>query len=420
MSEEEKPIVIVGGGICGLATALALHRKGIRSKVLEKAETLRTEGGGIGLHPNAWRALDQLGVGHHLRLKAIPLLMVRDIILSNGTQREESFRNTEFRCLKRSDLIETMAENLPSGTIRFGCQIVKMESDPINSSHTILHLQDGTIIKAKVVIGCDGVNSVVGDRLELKPTKRFNLCGVGGLTNYPNGHGFSNEFLRIRGNHMLVGRLPIDDKLVYWFVARPRTPQDTMISKEPKLFRDSTMELIKDYPEGFPELIKKCDLDSLKFNSLRHRAPWDILLESFRKGTVTVAGDAMHVMGPFIGQGGAAALEDAIVLGRCFEQEMAVKPMVAAGLDSERSSKNNWDKKKQEEEEKVMSKKFEKAIDRYVKERKMRILRLATQTYLIGTLLQTTSPVTKFLSSILLFIFFVTVANHTLYDCGRL
>ncbi|XP_043711237.1 monooxygenase 1-like [Telopea speciosissima] len=412
MSEEEKPIVIVGGGICGLATALALHRKGIRSKVLEKAETLRTEGGGIGIQPNAWRALDQLGVGHHLRLKAIPLLMAREIILSNGTQREESFMNTEFRCLKRSDLIETMAENLPSGTIRFGCQIVKMESDPINSSHTILHLQDGTVIKAKVVIGCDGVNSVVGAWLELKPTKRFNLCGVVGFTNYPNGHGFGNEFLRIRGDHMLLGRLPIDDKLIYWFVARPRTPQDTMVSKEPKLLRDSTMELIKDYPAEIPEVIKNCDLDSLLLVSLRYRAPWDILLESFRKGTVTVAGDAMHVMGPFVGQGGAAALEDAVVLGRCFAQEMVVNPM--------ESNKSSWDWKKQEEEEKAMLKRIEKAIDRYVKERKMRILRLAPQTYLIGTLLQTTSPVTKFFSFILVLIFFAIFPNHSLYDCGQL
>ncbi|XP_043711238.1 monooxygenase 1-like [Telopea speciosissima] len=412
MSEEEKPIVIVGGGICGLATALALHRKGIRTTVIEKAESLRTEGGGIAIQPNGWRALDQLGVGHHLRLKSIPIFLGRDIILSNGTQQEESFRNAENRCLKRSDLIEIMAENLPSGTIRFGCQIVRMESDPINSSHTILYLQDGTAIKAKVVIGCDGVNSVVGDWLKLKPTKRFNLCGVVGFTNYPNGHGFGNEFVRIRGDHILAGRIPIDDKLIYWFVARPRTPHDTMVSKEPKLLRDSTKELIKDYPAEMPEVIKNCDLDSLLLVSLRHRAPWDILLESFRKGTVTVAGDAMHVMGPFVGQGGAAALEDAVVLGRCFAQEMIVNPM--------ESNKSSWDRKKQEEEEKAMSKRIEKAIDRYVKERKMRILRLATQTYLIGTLLQTTSPVTKLLSFILVLIFSVIVANHTLYDCGWL
>ncbi|GMH24890.1 hypothetical protein Nepgr_026733 [Nepenthes gracilis] len=60
-------IVIVGGGICGLAAALALHRKGIRSVVLERAESLRAAGFAITIHSNGRRALDQLGIGPKLR-----------------------------------------------------------------------------------------------------------------------------------------------------------------------------------------------------------------------------------------------------------------------------------------------------------------------------------------------------------------
>ncbi|KAJ4967696.1 hypothetical protein NE237_014397 [Protea cynaroides] len=411
---EEKEIVIVGGGICGLATALALHRKGIKSRVIEKATYLRTEGAGLGIHSNGWHALDQLGVAHLLRPKAIPILSFREIFLSNGTQQQESFKDAEFRCLKRSDLLEILAENLPSDTIRFGCQIVKMESDPI-TSHTILHLQDGTVVRAKVVIGCDGVHSVVGDWLDLKPTRLFNIRMVIGFTNYPEGHGFDNEFLRFRGDGIRAGRIPINENLIFWFVGRPPTPQDATVLKESKLLRDSTIELIKDFPDEMSEAIKKCDLDSLTLISLRHRAPWDILLEKFRKGTVTVAGDAMHVMGPFIGQGGAAALEDAVVLARCLAQEMV--------MNTERSGKDSskWKEGvKEEDEEKAKSKRIEKAIDRYVKERRMRILRLSTQTYLIGTLLQTKSSVTKFMSFIILFTLFTTIAHHTRYNCGHL
>ncbi|KAJ4968969.1 hypothetical protein NE237_015670 [Protea cynaroides] len=349
MSEEE--IVIVGGGISGLATALALHR------------------------------------------------------------------DAEFRCLKRSDLLEIMAKNLPSDTISFGCQLVKMEYDPI-TSRTMLHLQNGTFIWAKVVIGCDGLHSVVSDWLDLKPPRLFNMCAVLGFTNYPEGHGFGNEYLRIRGDHILVGRFPINDNLIHWFVGRPRTPQDTTVAKESKLLRASTMELIKDFPEEISEVVKKCDLDLVTFFSLRHRAPWDLPLEKFRKGTVTVAGDAMHVMGPFIGQGGAAALEDAVVLGRCLAQEMVMNPE-RSGMNSFKWKKHE-EEEEEEEEEKAKSKRIEKAIDRYVKERKMRILRLSTETYLVGTLLQTKSSVTKLLSFVILFIFFTFIGNHTLYDCGHL
>ncbi|PON78968.1 FAD-binding domain containing protein [Parasponia andersonii] len=87
-AEEIIDIAIVGAGICGLATALALHRKGIRSVVLERSETLRAWGAAISILTNGWRALDQLGVGSKLRPTALPLQGVRDIWLDSNKQRE--------------------------------------------------------------------------------------------------------------------------------------------------------------------------------------------------------------------------------------------------------------------------------------------------------------------------------------------
>ncbi|MFS7951612.1 putative 3-hydroxybenzoate 6-monooxygenase [Helianthus anomalus] len=71
MYDEE--VVIIGAGISGLATALALHKKGIKSIVMERSETLRNDGSAIGIRPNGWRALDQLGVAEILRRTSIPL-----------------------------------------------------------------------------------------------------------------------------------------------------------------------------------------------------------------------------------------------------------------------------------------------------------------------------------------------------------
>lgn len=62
----EEEVVIVGAGIAGLATALALKRLGIPSLVLERSDALRTTGASLTLFPNAWRALDSLGVAHKL------------------------------------------------------------------------------------------------------------------------------------------------------------------------------------------------------------------------------------------------------------------------------------------------------------------------------------------------------------------
>lgn len=71
---EEQEIVILGAGICGLSTALALHRKGIPSLVLERSDSLRQTGAAISILDNGWRALDQLGVGAELRKKSVPIL----------------------------------------------------------------------------------------------------------------------------------------------------------------------------------------------------------------------------------------------------------------------------------------------------------------------------------------------------------
>ncbi|CAL5416734.1 unnamed protein product [Camellia sinensis] len=96
-------------------------RRGMTSIVLERAETLRTTGASIGMQSNGWHALDQLGVGLKLRQTAIPVLRI---------------------------LVKTLANELPVGTIRFGCQIIDVQMDPFTSL-PILQLNDGTVIKAK-------------------------------------------------------------------------------------------------------------------------------------------------------------------------------------------------------------------------------------------------------------------------------
>ena len=78
-----------------------------------------------------------------------------------------------------------------------------------------------------VVIGCDGVNSIVADMVGLRPMRLllFSTCVARGFTNYPNGHQFASEFVVISRGQVQLGRIPVSDKLVYWFVTRLRTNQ---------------------------------------------------------------------------------------------------------------------------------------------------------------------------------------------------
>ena len=112
----------------------------------------------------------------------------------------------------------------------------------------------------------------------------------------------------------------------------------------------------------------------------------------------------MHVMGPFLGQGGAAALEDAVVLGRCLAEVMCTNSSLHG---------NGWSKQMQTQ--------VGMALDKYAKERKMRVLRLSIQSYLRGlTLEPLPSPVKLVVLTILFVFFFGNSLGHAQYDCGKL
>ncbi|XP_073226092.1 monooxygenase 1-like isoform X1 [Cicer arietinum] len=400
----ENEVVIVGGGICGLATALALHRKRIRSLVLEKSEKLRATGAAIIVQANGWHALDQLGIGSTLRQTAIAIQRGMFTSLSEKEPKELAFGiNQEFRCLKRTDLIKAIANCLPMETIRTGCEVLSIELDPV-TRYPHLMLSNGTILQAKliyqVVIGCDGVNSTIANMVGLHQTKllRFSTCVARGFTKYPNGHQFASEFALISRGQIQLGRIPVTHNLVYWFLTRPTTSQDSIISKDLPLIRQSLVESMEGFPILTIDMIRSCKLNSLHLTyDLKYRPPWDLLLNNFKKGTIVVAGDAMHATGPFIAQGGSASIEDAIVLARCLAQKMHNSTKVIIDHNV-----------------------IEEAFDKYVKERKMRIFWLSLHTFLVGKKLDTKSLMVRAVFLAIMFVLFRDPDCHSRYNCGTL
>ncbi|KAF8694195.1 hypothetical protein HU200_038322 [Digitaria exilis] len=389
--EDIHGIAIVGGGISGLATSLALHRKGIRSLVLEKSETLRAEGVAITIHANGWRALDSLGVGAELRELATLITTPKPL-----SREHQCFNQVlvavrdELRCLTRKDLIETLANSLPSGAIRFGCHIVAIDAADASSHGAVLTTVDGSTIKAKVLIGCDGANSVVAKFLGLSMPVQLPCLDILGLTRYPQGHPFGSEYLNILGKGYAFGQIPITENIVHFYVNMPN-PSSTATNKDAGRGKDYVLRKLQECqcPAEIVEKIRGIDPESMKIlTKIWYMPPWRLVLGRFQRGTVTLAGDAMHVMGPFNGQGGSVALEDAVVLARSLSMAVPAGGGVAIGM--------------------------------YVRERRPRVAKLSLECFVIGTLLGTKSLVKRLICVAVLAVLGNMSGFKANYDCGPL
>lgn len=225
MEEEGSPdIIIVGAGISGLSTAVGLHRLGIRSMVLESSETLRATGFAFTTWFNAWKAMEALGVSQHIRSLHDRLEGWVVGTISAGTPPTEMLfpesEEYESRCVQRKLLLEALAGELPEETIRFSSKVVHIE---LSGCYKKVHLSDGTILKTKVLVGCDGVYSVVGKWLGFKNPATTARLAIRGLTHFPEGHGFGKRFFQFYGDGVRSGFIPCDHNTVYWFLTHTST-----------------------------------------------------------------------------------------------------------------------------------------------------------------------------------------------------
>lgn len=399
-------IVIAGAGLAGLATALGLHRKGVRCLVLESSPALRASGFAFTTWTNAFRALDALGVGDKIREHH--LLYERMIAFSAATGEaaaEVSLKIQsksgphEIRCVKRDFLLRTLADELPEGTIRYSAKVVAMEEDGVGGAKT-LHLADGSTIKAKVVIGCDGVNSVVAQWLGLPKPILSRRSATRGLAEYPGGHGFGPEILQFIGHGFRSGVLPCSDTSVYWNYTWYPSPADGDAEESVGKMRSHVVAKLRGakVPAEALEVVERSEMSDVASSPLRFRSPLALVRGSISRGGVCVAGDALHPMTPELGQGGCAALEDGVVLARCLGKAFAL-------LGQER------------DEGRVVT----AALEEYAAARRWRSIQLITAAYVVGFIQQSNNAVVRFVRdrflSRLLSKTLVAMAD---YDCGAL
>ncbi|XP_009608102.1 monooxygenase 2-like [Nicotiana tomentosiformis] len=362
--DRKEDIVIIGAGIAGLATAVSLQRLGIRTLVLEQAESLRTGGTSLTLFKNGWKALDAIGVGNDLRTQ---FLEIQGMVVKSEDGRElRSFRfkdedeSQEVRAVERRVLLETLASKLPPDAISFSSKLENIERS--ENGETMLELEDGIRISAKILIACDGIRSPVAKWMGFPEPNYVGHCAFRGLAYFPEGQPFEPKVNYIYGRGVRAGYVPVSETKVYWFICYNNSSPGPKII-DPSILRQQAEQLVRNWPTDLINLIKLTPDDTIIRSSLVDRWLWPSVSPPASTGSIVLVGDSWHPMTPNLGQGGCCALEDSIVLSKKLVEAIKYKRISV-----------------------------EDALKAYETERWPRIFPLTLRAYLVGALLQWENP----------------------------
>lgn len=317
-SNATRSAIVVGGGIGGLAAALALARANVRVLLLEQAPQIGEIGAGIQLGPNAFTALDALGAGEAARNRAVftDSLTLMDATNAKPVARietSERFRErfgNPYGVIHRADIhlsiLEAVKDN-PLIQFRTDTQIMSLEHNERGA--TVID-QHGERYSADAVIGCDGVKSAVRAALigdEPRVTGHVVYRAVVDVDNMPKDLQI-NAPVVWAGPHCHLVHYPLRGGRQYNLVV-------TFHSREQEVWgvRDGSKEEVLSYFEGVHALPRQM-LDrptSWKRWATADRDP----VEQWSFGCATILGDAAHPMTQYMAQGACQALEDAVTLG---------------------------------------------------------------------------------------------------------
>ncbi len=314
----QQPVIVCGGGIGGLAAALALTRQGYAVKVLEQSPKLGEIGAGIQLGPNAFSAFDALGVGERARGRAVYTdeMVMHDAIdetlvgrIPTGAAFRQRFGNP-YAVIHRADVHLSLLEGARASDrieVATSTTVQRVEQD--DSGVTVFDTQGGSH-RGVAVIGADGVKSAVrrqyvGD--EARVSGHVVYRAVVERKDFPPDLQWNAASIWVGPNCHLV-HYPLRGGEQYNVVVTFHSRQAEQWS-----VTEGSREEVQSYFEGIcPKARQLIDLPrSWKRWATADRDP----IGQWTYGRATLLGDAAHPTLQYLAQGACMALEDAVTLG---------------------------------------------------------------------------------------------------------
>ena len=312
------PVIVAGGGIGGLAAALALVRQGFRVTVLEQAPEIGEIGAGIQLGPNAFHAFDALGIGDKARARAVytDYMVMHDAIdeyrvgyIPTGEAFRQRFGNP-YAVIHRVDVHKSLLEGAQeTGRVEFftSTRVERIEQD---ADSVTVHCGNGKTYRGQALIGADGVKSVVRQQFVGDParvTGHVVYRAVVDKKDFPEDLQWNAASIWVGPNCHLV-HYPLRGGEQYNVVVTFHSRQ-----QEEWGVTEGSKEEVQSYFQGICAKARQLiDLPkSWKRWATADREP----IGQWTYGRVTLLGDAAHPTTQYMAQGACMAMEDAVTLG---------------------------------------------------------------------------------------------------------
>lgn len=305
-------ITIIGAGIGGLTTAIALKQRGVEVEIFEATPAFRKAGSGINLAINAMQVYKKLGLydtvfeaGSLTSAMNITDEQLNPISVIDLKHFEEKFK-VQSVAIHRATLHQILLDQLADVPIHLNKKVKALRQ---LENGIELDFDDGTSHKATVLIGSDGIHSVIRksifDNTRIRKAKQ--ICWRG-ITKIDLPEKYQRELNEPWGKGKRFGFVAIAENEYYWYALANY--------KENYLEEFQHIDLVDFYSDFHPivsKIISSTPKENILTNEMLDLKP----ISTWHKNNICLLGDSAHATTPNLGQGACQAIESALVLANC-------------------------------------------------------------------------------------------------------
>ena len=319
-------IAIVGAGYGGAAAAKALSLLGADVSVYEQASQMREVGAGIGLRPATMHRFSQWGIFDTIANVSSPSDYFEILTATGEPIMKDTWpefgEQSQTHLIHRGDFIDALLSVLPQGMVHLGHKLETIED---KGGRSVLTFTNGKSVEADLVVGADGIKSVVREQLFSGKGPVFSgEHAYRAVISADDAHGMVvDDNLRMyMGRGTKVYLLPLRHRNQMSFDITALCPDSTWA---PTITKDDLVATVEGFDERIVNIARGLDMDTVNI-----RAVYDIdPVDTWHTDSVVLMGDAAHSMLHHQGQGANSAIEDAGALADALAEAGTVKDALA-------------------------------------------------------------------------------------------